>query len=416
MGLVKITTLLSQTIGLDPDVVSPSQIARAVETRRVSCNLPDIDRYWARLQTSAIELEELIELIIVPETWFFRDRKPFDYLKTYVNKEWRLKPNRNTLQILSVPSSTGEEPYSIAISLLEAGLQPKQFNIDAIDISQRSLTKARRGIYSKNSFRGEAWQGRSHYFQKNDLGYELSQSIRDLVNFQQGNVMNSLTTNQKQYDIIFCRNLLIYLKTEVCTQVLAALDRLLVAGGLLFVGGSETGKIVPDQYTSIRHPFTFAYRKSEISPAPKISPEISPEIFPDMQQIRKSPLSVISSAQSSSSLDLRSVRKLADAGLLADATTMCKSYLEDYPTSADAYVLLGELYQADHQNPEATQQAAQSFQRAIYLEPNSYDALIHLALLKESQGDISGANIIRQRILALRSRSPNSNSSLGGRI
>ncbi|GBO53955.1 chemotaxis protein methyltransferase CheR [Pseudanabaena sp. lw0831] len=417
MALVKITKLLSQTIGLDPDVVGLSQITRAVETRRVSCNLPDIDRYWTRLQTSAIELEELIELIIVPETWFFRDGKPFDYLKTYVNTEWRLKPNRNLLQLLSVPSSTGEEPYSIAISLLEAGLQPKQFTIDAIDISQRSLTKARRGIYTKNSFRGDAWQERSHYFQQNDQGYELSKSIRDLVNFQQGNVITTLATNQKQYDIIFCRNLLIYLKPEVCTQVLAAIDPLLVAGGLLFVGGSETGKIVPEQYSSIRQPFTFAYRKLELPPVP-IKPSLNfsnPPQIPttlDMQTIPKMHLSTISSAQSSPSLDLPVVRKLANEGKLIDATTLCKNYLEKYPTSADAYVLLGELYQADRQNPQASQKADQCFQRAIYLEPNSYEALIHLALLKESQGDTTGANIIRQRMSAIASRLPN--SSLGG--
>ena len=429
MALVKITKLLSQTIGLDPDVVGLSQITRAVETRRVACNLPDIDRYWARLQTSAIELEELIELIIVPETWFFRDGKPFDYLKTYVNTEWRLKPNRNPLQLLSVPSSTGEEPYSIAMSLLESGLQPKQFAIDAIDISQRSLTKARRGIYSKNSFRGDAWQERSHYFKQNDVGsdrgYELSQSVRDLVNFQQGNVMNSLATNQKQYDIIFCRNLLIYLKPEACTQVLAAIDRLLVTGGILFVGGSETGKIVPEQYSSIRQPFTFAYRKSEIPIAPskpslnlKNPPQILSE--PDMLTIPKTHLSAIPIAQSSPSLDLPAVRKLANEGKLTDATTLCKNYLEKYPTSADAYVLLGELYQADRQNPQASQTALktaeQCFQRAIYLDPNSYEALIHLALLKESQGDTTGANIIRQRISAIASRLPNSNSSLDGGI
>jgi len=422
MALVKITKLLSQTIGLDPDVVSPSQITRAVEARRVSCNLPDIDRYWSRLQTSTIELEELIELIIVPETWFFRDGKPFDYLKTYVNTEWRLKPNRNLLQLLSVPSSTGEEPYSIAMSLLEAGLQPKQFNIDAIDISQRSLAKARRGIYSKNSFRGDAWQGRSHYFQQNDQGYELSESIRNLVNFQQGNVITTLATNQKQYDIIFCRNLLIYLKPEACTQVLAAIDRLLVIGGILFVGGSETGKICSEQYSSIRQPFTFAYRKSELSSVP-IKPSLnlkntSPVLtVPDMQTIPKTHLSAhssastIASSQSRLSLDLPAVRKLANEGKLIDATTLCKNYLEKYPTSADAYVLLGELYQADHQNPQASQKAEQCFQRAIYLDPNSYEALIHLALLKESQGDTTGANIIRQRISAIASRLSNSNSS-----
>lgn len=414
MALVKITKLLSQTIGLDANVVSPSQINRAAETRRVACNFPDLDRYWARLQTSATELEELIELIIVPETWFFRDRKPFDYLKNYVASEYLLKPNRNTLQLLSVPSSTGEEPYSIAISLLEAGLQPKQFNIDAIDISQRSLTKARRGIYSKNSFRGDAWQERSYYFQQSEQGYELSKSIRDLVNFQQGNVMTALALNQKQYDIIFCRNLLIYLKPEVCTQVLAALDRLLVAGGILFVGGSETGKIVPDQYTSIRQPFTFGYRKSESPIKQAVIIKSLPSISPDIQPIKKTHLSTNSNHQSCEELDLRSVRKLADDGRLIDATTLCKKYLEKYPTSADAYVLLGELYQADYQNSQAVEKAAQKaeqcFQRAVYLEPNSYEALIHLALLKEHQGDTTGANIIKQRILAMRSR----NGSLGG--
>ena len=305
MVLAKIATLLSQTIGLDPDVVNSSRIARAAETRRVGCKLPDIESYWARLQTSAAELEELIELLTVPETWFFRDGKPFDYLKTYVTSEWLPKLNRSKLQLLSVPSSTGEEPYSMAISMLEAGLQPQQFTIDAIDISYQSLAKARRGIYTKNSFRGDAW--RERYFQQTDKGYELCQHVRQLVNFQQGNVMTSLGLIQKQYNIIFCRHLLIYLQSAACSQVLATLDRILIPGGLLFVGGSETGKIVAQQYV----------------------------------------------------------------------------------------------------------QAEQSFQRAIYLEPKSYEALVHLALLKENQGDPVGAKIVRQRI----GRLPQGvlNSSLGGK-
>lgn len=265
MVLSAIATLLSQTIGLDPDTIGSNRIARAVENRRVGCKLPDMESYWARLQTSASELEELIELLVVPETWFLRDGKPFDYLKTYVTSQWRLLPNRKPLKLLSVPSSTGEEPYSIAIALLEAGLHPKQFAIDAIDISHRSLAKAKRGVYTKNSFRGDAWTERERYFQQTAEGYELCQPVRKLVNFQQGNVMTSLALTQKQYDIIFCRNLLIYLQSETCSQVLAAIDRLLIPGGLLFVGASETGKIVSDQYASVRQPFTFAYRKSEPS-------------------------------------------------------------------------------------------------------------------------------------------------------
>ncbi len=435
MVLSAIAKLLSQTIGLDPDTIGNQRIARAAETRRVGCKLPDIESYWARLQTSASELEELIELLIVPETWFFRDGKPFDYLKTYVTSEWLNQPNGSTtLKLLSVPSSTGEEPYSMAIALLEAGLHPKQFAIDAIDISQRSLAKARRGLYTKNSFRGDAWTGRSRYFQQTAEGYELCQLVKGLVNFQQGNVKTSLAIAPKQYDIIFCRNLLIYLKSEVCSQVLAALDRLLIPGGLLFVGASETGNVVPDNYTSIRQPFTFAYRKSEPSlaqlaplnitqqfnyahrplgqvPSQLITPQTIAKQYeggkiysaPDTEQIKASDPSASSNdltPEPTSSLDLQKVRKLADDGRDAEAIALCKSYLVHHPTSAAAYSLLGELYQANQQNAEA----GRCFQRAIYLEPTCYEALVHLALLKENQGDTVGAKIIQQRIQRLQHR------------
>ncbi len=406
MVLVKIATLLSQTIGLDPDVISSSRIARAAEQRRIGCKLPDLENYWPRLQTSPSELEQLIELLIVPETWFFRDGKPFDYLKTYVTSEWLPSPNRSKLQLLSVPSSTGEEPYSMAISLLEAGLQPQQFTIEAIDISHQSLAKARRGVYTKNSFRGDAWRERERYFEQTDKGYELSQPVRQLVDFQQGNVMTSLGLIQKQYHIIFCRNLLIYLQSAACSQVLAAIDRLLLPGGLLFVGGSETGKIVDRQYTSIRQPFTFAYRKSaattdriqatkprSVTPVKQSLAVKNPDP-PDLQSIQAANSPASSNPQSIPELDLQTVKQLADRGRIDEAIALCHTYLEDRPTSAAAYILLGELSQANQQY----MQAEQSFQRAIYLEPNSYAALVHLALLKENQGDSVGANIIQQRI------------------
>jgi chemotaxis protein methyltransferase WspC len=434
MVLPAIASLLSQTIGLDPDVVGDYRIARAVENRRVGCQLPDLESYWARLQTSAIELEALIELLIVPETWFFRDGKPFDYLKTYAITAWQQKPSRKPLQLLSVPSSTGEEPYSMAIALLEAGLHPHQFAIDAIDISHRSLTKAMHGIYTKNSFRGDAWMSRQGYFQQTTEGYELHQSIRSLVNFQQGNVMTALTRTQTPYDIIFCRNLLIYLQSDACSKVLEAIDHRLLPGGLLFVGASETGKIVADHYISVHQPFTFAYRKAERSPlpsplhetplkqasAPSVLPQrsvkpptsvervtVEPAAAPDTQAIQASvsSASTRSSPESPPSLALEPIRKLADDGRLAEATTACQTYLEQHPTSAAAYVLLGELYQADQRH----EQAEPCFQRALYLEPNSYDALVHLALLKESQGDTVRATLIQQRLQRLQ-HSPNTHS------
>lgn len=121
---------------------------------------------------------------------------------------------------------------------------------------------------------------------------------------------------------------------------------------------------------------------------------------PDTQQIKESDPSASSkdlSPEPTSSLDLQTVKKLADDGRSAEAIALCKSYLVHHPTSAAAYTLLGELYQAHQQNAEAER----CFQRAIYLEPTCYEALVHLALLKENQGDTVGAKIIQQRIQRL---------------
>ena len=116
-----IEALLKDKIGLAASTIG-HKIARAVEKRRLACDLPDFQTYLRRLQTSKAELEELIELVVVPETWFFRDRKPFTFLEHYVKSEWLPNRNNGILRLLSIPCSTGEEPYSLAMILLNAGL------------------------------------------------------------------------------------------------------------------------------------------------------------------------------------------------------------------------------------------------------------------------------------------------------
>src|SRR5919199_6211265 len=127
MAQATIEALLGKKIGLDASTIGSSKITRAIESRRLACGVPDLQSYLQLLQTSPQELEELIENVIVPETWFFRDRKPFDFLGRYVISEWLPNPKNRSLRILSLPCCTGEEPYSIAITLIEAGLPPTQF-------------------------------------------------------------------------------------------------------------------------------------------------------------------------------------------------------------------------------------------------------------------------------------------------
>jgi chemotaxis protein methyltransferase WspC len=459
----KIEALLRQKIGLDALSIGSNTIARAIGQRMATSRLTDPANYLEKLQAAPEELEALIESVVIPETWFFRDREPFVFLSHYVLSEWWSKNPGKILRVLSLPCATGEEPYSIAIALMEACLSPKSFKIDAVDISKIALNKAQRAVYGKNSFRGKKLDFLESYFNQIGNEYHLRDLVKNTVNFIHGNVCDrSFMVNQTAYDIIFCRNLLIYFDDAGRQQTIQLLDRLLTKQGLLFLGHSETGQLLPLQFSPVRHPLAFAYRKEQSqvnqthfpgitavskstrksddsrnyrfpvsenyksesktdrsshlntrSTVPK-TPDRSPisqnylrsqppssscDEVPQLRQIPsiQSPVTTGPLDAPSKISDCETARSLADRGQLQEAATLCETYLSQNPVSVEAHVLLGQIYQAVG-NQDRSQLC---FQKAIYLEPDSYEALIHLALLKENRGDFAGANLIRQRIQRL---------------
>jgi len=412
MTQAAIETMLRQKIGLDADSIGSRTIARAVEKRRLACGLSDLTSYFYHLQTSAQELEELIENVVVPETWFFRDKEPFVYLKEYITTEW-VKANSSILRVLSVPCSTGEEPLSIAMTLLDSGFAPTQFGIDAVDISKQALLKAKQGIYSERSFRGGGLQAKQRYFESLADGYEVRPFVRNTVKFIQGNLLKPGFLSEGKYQIIFCRNLLIYLDLAARNQAIEALDRALAPSGLLFLGAAETSQITAKHYTSIRHPFAFAYRKENPVKVPNVKPmNFAPaaKFIAPVSELPLNPQPPQPIRPSPSTSELEIAKQLADRGQLEEAAKLCESYLSANRTDAQAYILLGEVYQALNR----LEQAEQSFQKAIYLNPHAYEALIHLALLKEQRGDRVGGEILRQRIqrlLKIQNRGFNNGSS-----
>src|SRR5262249_4075648 len=148
-GLHPFERLLKDTIGLDTEAIGASALARAVQERQAACRLRDPLAYWDYARSSDDERQQLVEAVVVPETWVFRDRGAFGALEQMVQDEWRGARGR-VLRVLSVPCSSGEEPYSIAMALTEAGLAPEQFHIDAVDVSARALARARRAVYGRN--------------------------------------------------------------------------------------------------------------------------------------------------------------------------------------------------------------------------------------------------------------------------
>jgi chemotaxis protein methyltransferase WspC len=414
MAQAAIVAFLGHTIGLSSEAIGAETIARAVRQRMAQCGTSDVQTYLDRLQTSAQELHALIDEVIVPETWFFRDQMPFAYLGRYVMAEWFPSHQHGVLRVLSLACSTGEEPYSIAMALLDTGLAPQHFRIDAVDISQKALRWAQGAVYGQHSFRGDDLVFRERYFEHSHEGYRICEPVRDMVNFIHGNVLDaSLLADQEPYHAIFCRNMLIYFDEPARSRAMKMLDRLLTPGGVLFVGYAETGLFLASGYVPVRYPRAFAYRKAEARHDQPLPPKYRPPQFhphpnppPSEGEGREGghatgggfmapgavsgELSRPGDAQASA---LETVRRLADQGELEAAATLCESSMRAHGPSAQAYVLLGLIRQAAG-NPV---QAEHCFGRAVYLQPDHYEALIHLALLLEHRGETAMATVLRQR-------------------
>ncbi|MBD2448285.1 chemotaxis protein [Nostoc sp. FACHB-152] len=389
--------LLRLKIGLDASSIGSANIARAIDQRMADSKITDIACYLERVQESTSEWEALIDNVIVPETWFFRERESFKFLQKYIQSEWLKNRTTKVLRILSVPCSTGEEPYSIAIALLEAGLNPANFHIDAIDISKKCLLAAQKAIYDKYSFRSNTLSFQERYFQPTQTGYKLCEQIRNLVHFRQANLAApDFMVAAASYDVVFCRNLLIYFDRSTKERTIRTLERLIVPDGLLFVGHAETGLLLNSRFTLVPHSMAFAYRKTNVSRT--VAKYSSPgdrkkhRFIQPRQRIAHHPKSQQQQIQQTSLLD--TAKTLADQGSLQQACQLCQDYLNKNLVNVEAYVLLGQVQQAMGQN----EQAATSFQKAIYLQPNHEEALIHLALLREHQGDMTNAHLLWQRI------------------
>jgi chemotaxis protein methyltransferase WspC len=412
MVMAEIEMLLKSRLGLDSASIGSTLIERAVRDRLAACRLPDLQVYLEHLRNSEAELQELIESVVVPETWFLRDRSAFAALTQWTVGDWWPAHPEGKLRLLSLPCATGEEAYSLAIALLEAGLPASRFKIEAIDVSERALAVARKGVYGKNSFRGAEIDFRDRHFEKGPAGYRLNENIRQQVRFQAGNLLDPLFHPATgPYDIIFCRNLLIYFDRPTQDRAVGILLRLLAPGGLLFVGPAETSLLSSHQMVSIKLPMAFAFRRKD--PAEKTAPlpaqretaPLRPARFISPATARPAPLKPIETAitptASPPTAELDTAARLADEGHLVEAARTCETFIREHGASARAYYLLGLVRDAAGEPIEA----ASFYRKAIYLEPEHPEALVQLALLLGRQGETVAARMLHDRAARLHLKS-----------
>jgi chemotaxis protein methyltransferase WspC len=426
MKTARIAALLQKTIGMDQTTIGSGAIRNAIRIRMEKSVMADEDSYLALLMASQAEMTALIEEIVVPETWFFRHEEAFRLLESHLVNEWRSAHPGQVPRLLSIPCSSGEEAYSMVMTLLDAGFSRQEFHVDAIDISNKILNKARLAVFSKGSFRNNNIYFRQRYFRKTGSGYALQSPVRHGVHFHQANVLDHIQMQKfGTYDVIFCRNLLIYFNQNDRKKTVELLSKMLKKDGLLFVGHAETGIMWKELFNSVPHPMAFAYRHLNTSrkvtrtarlarpvptPRRKTREPISLAMKRTTPKLPIRPLPPTSSTVNSANGASETVNKketrlaeasrLADQGKLEEARQLCETCLQENGSSVEIWFLLGLIN--DIQGLK--EQAEDAFRKVLYLNPDHDEALIHLALLLDQLGRHKAAQHLRDRIQHLNNR------------
>lgn len=390
-----IEKLLEKTIGLRIGSIGSLSIKRAINERMKRLGLVDVASYMEIFKKRPAEIHELVEEVVVPETWFFRDHFPFVAMVNHLCANW---DRSFGLRILSLPCSTGEEPYSIAMALLQAGIEKDLFWIDAVDVSKRSLERARIGEYTRNSFRSKDLRFRDEFFTRHEKKYAIRKEIRQKVRFVQGNILNiPFIDSLGAYDIIFSRNILIYFDHPVQKRAIANLERILKPGGVLFTGHAEAALFINSLFEPLDFKKAFGVVKRHDHGVWQVP--FKPESFLD--SVRKKTLDKrisiesrkISNIVTSDSALFDKAQKLADLGDLNNAEAICNRLLEDKGPSAPLFFLMGVI--KDSQGK--VDKSVDLLRKAVYLDPQHYESLIFLSLLAQRTGDDAGARNYRRR-------------------
>lgn len=241
-----IRDLIYSHCGLYFDQDSKYLLDKRLVRRLTLHNLPGFRDYYQFLKydrNKDEELSDIMDILTTNETYFFREGFQLKAFTDEILPEVKaLKERERTLRIWSAGCSTGEEPYTIAMLLLEQNLFPGwRIEIVGSDISQRVVQHARKGVYGKSSFRCTEDKYLKRFFSETDGGYRICDEVRELVSISHMNLFdaNRLALLGKM-DVVFCRNVIIYFDQTSKKRVIDAFYNTLRDGGFLLLGHSES--------------------------------------------------------------------------------------------------------------------------------------------------------------------------------
>ena len=247
--------LLQDAIGLDAASVGTGAVERAVRARMQAGVAADLDAYWQCVRHPGPEQQLLIESVVVPESWFFRDRQAFVALAAEAHEQ-RARHPQARLRVLSLPCAGGEEPYSIAMTVAETfGGFNTPVSIIASDLDTNVLATADKGVYAMDRVERLSPERLKRFFLKGSGSQEgfaaVRPELRRMVQFQPVNLLDATYPVKGPLDVIFCRNVMIYFDKPTQYKILSRYAPMMQEDGLLFAGHSESFLHAADLFRSL---------------------------------------------------------------------------------------------------------------------------------------------------------------------
>jgi len=265
----RLCEFLYRRTGMSFDDSKRYYIDRRLTERIQATASASFQSYFALLRSdSQHEIEHLVNAFTVNETYFYREEHQLQCMTSHLLDDLMLrKPTGETLRIWSVPCSTGEEPYSIAMWLMENWKDVDSYNIEIVgsDIDTRALKAAAEGIYGERALMRLPRDIVDRYFTRlDDEHVQIDPGLRDSIQFTRANLVDAAEIAlQRDFDIVFCRNVLIYFDDASRRMAAENLYDSLRPGGYICLGHSETMSRISPLFQVCRYPEAIVYQKPE---------------------------------------------------------------------------------------------------------------------------------------------------------
>lgn len=390
-AMADLRELLASRIGFDSDVLGSSFLSSIVGRCQVQAGMSTVGEFVRAAADGGELWNMLLEAVVVSETWLFRDAPMFSEIVDRVRSCVGMIGSKVT-RIFSCPCATGEEPFSVAMALSAAGVPPASFTIDAADVSPGLIRRAQDGCFTSRSFREVKHRDLNSYFDyyHNHGLRQLKAQYREMVQFRVLNLVGA--AELPRFDIILCRNLLIYLHAQARRSVIETLQKSLAPGGILFVGHAEASLALECGFRPTGDPRAFGFVRSNLSRPPFSQERKQPPMLVSDRSV--GPIRVSGAGEDRSLPTLQEIRNLGDRGAVSEAIRACRQRVRRIPDSVDGYYLLGVLLSALGDESSAEN----ALRRALYLDPNHPAALEHLAFSEDAKGETASAVRLRARI------------------